>query len=185
MTAPLALRLLRTTRHLPRFRGLSALRMVYRKFIPGNRLFRVDDFDGDMKLDVSLSETIGVNIWHAPNLYEKQERDLFCSAIRPDSIVLDVGANVGIYTLLAAKRGATVFAIEPDPDNVRQLRWHVLMNGFSDRVTMMEVAATESEGPVMLYRNSANSGGSTVFGDGQATCVPGKPLDSLDLPPID
>src|SRR5713226_6929214 len=99
MTAPFPLRLLRATRHLRQFRGLSALQRVYRTLIPTNKLFRVNDFDGDIKLDVSLSETIGVNIWHTPNLYEKQERDLFCSAIRPDSIVLDVGANVGIYTL--------------------------------------------------------------------------------------
>ena len=185
MTPSLPLRLSRATRHFRRFRGLSALLKVYRKLIPTNSLFRVDDFDGDIKLDVSVRETIGINIWHSPDQYEKRERDLFCSAIRPGSIVLDIGANIGIYTLLAAKRGATVFSIEPDPDSLLHLRRHVEMNGFFHRVSIMEMAATESQRPVTLYKNPANSGGSTLFGSGRAISVLGKSIDSLDLPPID
>ena len=58
----------------------------------------------------------------------------------PDSVVLDVGANIGIYTLLAAKRGARVIAIEADPRNVEKLRHHVHLNGFDDRVTILPIA---------------------------------------------
>ena len=182
------MRLGRCTRYLPRFRGLTALLGVYRRFFPSNSLFRVNDFDGDLKLDVSVCETIGINIWHTPELFEKEERKVFCSAIDTGTVVLDVGANIGIYTLLAAKRGARVFAIEADPDNARALRHHVEINGFSDRVTVFEIAATDHAEMVTLYRNSQNSGGSTLFGTRQGVTtvrVEGRTIDSLELPPID
>jgi FkbM family methyltransferase len=182
------MRLGRCTRYLPRFRGLTALLGVYRRFFPSNSLFRVDDFDGDLKLDVSVCETIGINIWHTPELFEQEERKVFCSAIDTGTVVLDVGANIGIYTLLAAKRGARVFAIEADPDNARALRHHIEINDFSDRVTVFEMAATDRAGMVTLYRNSQNSGGSTLFGTRQGVTsvrVEGRTIDSLELPPID
>jgi len=158
---------------------------MYRTLIPAKSRFRVDDFDGTLSLTVDIRETIGVNLWHRPEQYERCERELFCSAIRPGSTVLDVGANIGIYTLLAAKREASVFAIEPDPDNALQLRRHVQMNGLSNLVTVLEMAATDSKGQVALYKNPANSGGSTLFGTGYAIHIAGNTIDSLDLPPLD
>jgi FkbM family methyltransferase len=99
--------------------------------------------------------------------------------------VLDVGANLGIYTLLAAKRGARVFAVEADPANAAALRHHVELNGFTDRVTVFEMAATESAKTIAFYRNPRNTGGSNLFRGQPAGTVEGKTLDSLNLPPID
>lgn len=188
MASSQAMRLGRCTRYLPRFRGLTALLGLYRRFLPPESLFRVNDFDGDLKLDVNVCETIGINIWHTPQLFEREERKLFCSAIDTGTVVLDVGANIGVYTLLAAKRGARVFAIEADPDNARALRHHIDINGFSDRVTVFEMAAIDRTEMVTLYRNSQNSGGSTLFGTRQGVTsirVEGRTIDSLGLPPID
>lgn len=185
MMAPLPLRLARATRFLPRFRGLNALLRLYRRVLPHDRLFRVNDFDDDLKLDVNVCDVIGINVWHAPGLWEKKERELFCSAVRPGTVVLDVGANVGIYTLLAAKRGASVFACEPDPANLLALHTHININGLSDRVTVLEMAATDYSRPMSLYRNPANSGGSTLVGSGNGIAVEGRTIDSLNLPPID
>ena len=161
---------------------------LYRRFIPLDSKFRVNDFDGDLKLDISICETIGINVWHAPRLFEKKERELFCSAIDTGMVVLDVGANIGIYTLLAAKRGARVFAIEADPENARALQHHVEINGFVDRVSVFEMAATDRSQRVTLYRSPRNSGGSTLFGRRQGVTsvgVEGRTIDSLGLPAID
>lgn len=152
---------------------------------PDGYRFRVDDFDGDLRMEVDPRDIIGINVWHRPELFEKNERKLFCSAITPGSVVLDVGANVGIYTLLAAKRGARVFAIEADPNNVRLLRHHLDINGLTDRVTVFEMAATDRQQTITLYRDPTNSGHSNVFSGVDATSVPGDTIDSLDLPPVD
>lgn len=188
MIPSLPLRIARGTQYLPGFRGLSTLLSIYRRFIPCDSQFRVNDFDGDLKLDINICDTIGINIWHAPRLFEKKEREIFCSAVGAGTIVLDIGANIGIYTLLAAKRGAKVFAIEADPENARALRRHVEINGFVDRVSVFEMAATDRSQPVTLYRSPRNSGGSTLFGSKQGLAevrVKSCTIDSLNLPPID
>jgi len=176
----------RVTKYLPYLRGLGGLRSLYELVIPeGDLQLRVDDFDGDLRMDVDVRETIGINIWHRPKFFEKHERKLFCDAITPGSVVLDVGANVGIYTLLAAKRGAKVFAIEADPRNVEVLRHHVHLNGLDDRVTVFHMAATEKEGTVTVFRSHGNSGNSNLFDGTDPVLVPGNTIDSLELPPID
>jgi len=180
------LRFGRFTRHLPNVRGLTALRAFYEFMLPKGELrLSVDNFDGDLKMDVDVRDVIGINIWHRPECFEKNERRLFCAAITPGSLVLDVGANVGIYTLLAAKRGARVIAVEADPRNVEMLRRHIHLNGFDDRVSVLHMAASDRDSALTLYRNSGNCGHSSLFKGHDPVVVPGKTIDSLGLPPID
>ncbi len=182
-----ALRFARVTRHLPWLKGLGMVRSFYDAVLPFRQgwTLRVDDFDGDLSMDVDPRDIVGINVWHRPGLFEQHERKLFCSTIRHGSVVLDIGANIGIYTLLAAKRGARVFAIEADPDNARTLRHHVRLNGFEDRVTVFEMAAVDEERHVTLYRDQGNSGHSNLFSGVNAISVPGATIDSLSLPQID
>jgi len=182
---PALLRVARFTRHLPAMKGLSFLLRRYQRFFPNGTLYRVQDFDGDLKLDVNLCETIGINLWHAPECYERYERKLFCSALKPGCTVLDIGANIGIYTLLAAKRGARVFSVEADPINAMALKRHVNLNHVCDRVTIHEIAAINKAETVCLHRNPFNAGGSSLYGDGDGIAVKGRSIDSLGLPCID
>jgi FkbM family methyltransferase len=92
---------------------------------------------------------------------------------------------VGIYTLLAANRGARVFAIEADPLNVKMLRHHVHLNGFDERVTVIPIAVGDIDGTVTLFRFQGNSGHSNIFAGVDPVQVPCRTIDSLDLPPID
>ena len=176
----------RFTKYLPYVRGLGVLRGFYELVLPKGELqLRVDDFDDDLKMDVDVREIIGINVWHRPEFFERHERRVFCAAITPGSVVLDVGANVGIYTLLAAKRGARVFAVEADPQNVERLRNHVRLNGFDDRVMILHMAASDKDGPLTLFRSPGNSGHSNLFEGVESVLIPGKTIDSLELPPID
>jgi len=162
------------------------LRYAYEYVLPKGELqLSVDDFDGDLRMQVDVREIIGINLWHRPGFFEKNERKLFCEAIVPGSVVLDVGANIGIYTLLAAKRGAKVFAVEADPRNVEMLQYHVHLNGFDDLVTIFPVAVSDREGTATLYRSPGNSGHSNLFDGIDPVQVPCLTIDSLGLPPID
>jgi FkbM family methyltransferase len=182
-----ALRLGRVTRFLPYFRGIGLFQRFYRSVLPNEALcLSVENFDGDLRLEnLDVRETIGINVWHRPDFFEKNPRELFCDAIEPGSTVLDVGANIGIYTLLAAKRGARVFAVEADPRNLEMLRHHVHENGFDDRVTIFPVAVGDREGDVTLFRFRGNCGHSNLFEGTDPVRVPCRTIDSLDLPPID
>ncbi len=180
-----ALRVGRITRHLPRVRAFYHLRDLYQKILPEGFLVRAQIEPG-LVLDLDLTSNLGLFLWHYPDFYEKEEIAAFCTFVKPGSVVLDVGANAGLYSLLAAKRGAQVFAIEADPLNAAMLRHHIQLNGVSNQVTVFEMAATGAEKVVSLYRNPLNSGESNITERGApAGEIAGRTIDSLHLPPVD
>lgn len=64
-----------------------------------------------------------------------------------ESVVVDAGANVGFFTLLAARQApkARVFAIEPSPETYRRLLENVEKNQFSNRVRCLNVGLSGRE----------------------------------------
>jgi FkbM family methyltransferase len=185
-TLSILLRAGRISKYSPSWRGVNTLLSVYRRIIPKDLLLRISDIDGDLAFDVNVRGNMGLYLWHYPALFEKEQREMFCLAITPGCTVLDVGANIGFYTLLAAKRGARVFSVEADPANAAMLRHHVQINGFNERVTVFEMAATDCNRPVALYRHPFNLGESNIIEQGQRIgMIEGQTLDSLGLPPID
>jgi hypothetical protein len=57
------LRFGRFTKYLPYVRGFGVLRNFYELVLPRGELqLRVDDFDGDLKLDVDVREYMGFNV---------------------------------------------------------------------------------------------------------------------------
>ena len=67
--------------------------------------------------------------------------------LRPDDLFLDIGANVGTYTVLASGVcGARTYAFEPDPGTVCHLRRNIAVNRLNDRVQVYECALGASSG---------------------------------------
>jgi FkbM family methyltransferase len=67
--------------------------------------------------------------------YESQKQRFVSKALRPGQIVYDVGANVGLYSLLASGAigpNGHVFAFEPVTENVFYLERHLALNGISN-----------------------------------------------------
>lgn len=64
------------------------------------------------------------------NGYEEPVTSLFCSLLKRGQTVVDVGASLGYYTLLAAKRVRSVVAFEPDPLRFRYLLENIKMNNW-------------------------------------------------------
>jgi FkbM family methyltransferase len=66
-------------------------------------------------------------------------------------VVWDVGANVGVTALLAAKCGAEVVAFEPAPETLAELRGHCEANpSLASRITVRPAAVAEREGTLVL-----------------------------------
>jgi FkbM family methyltransferase len=76
---------------------------------------------------------------------------LFVAAITPGAVVIDVGAHIGWYTLLAARAGASVVALEPDPRNLPYLARNCAANGFTSRVTIIPAAVAATPGAQLLH----------------------------------
>lgn len=93
---------------------------------------------------------------------------------------VDAGANVGLYTLAArasAPRGFRGLAIEPDPENLRRLRFNLAASGAAE-VTVAPVALSDRAGEATLAAAGANRG-EIALGAGDGLRVATRPL--LDL----
>jgi len=92
--------------------------------------------------------------------FEPYETTLIESEIRPGDVVLDIGANIGYYTLIFARlvgeRGR-VYAFEPDPTNFRLLKKNVRANGYQN-VIFVKKAVADSSGSMPLYLCPDNKG---------------------------
>jgi FkbM family methyltransferase len=83
--------------------------------------------------------------------------------LRPGDVFVDVGANVGWFTVLAGNLGAKVISFEPLPSIFIDLQNNVKMNGLSPR--LVRAAIADMEGETRVYRaGSGNSGLSTTEG---------------------
>lgn len=63
-----------------------------------------------------------------------------------DWIVFDVGANIGIFAVAQARRGARVYAFEPNPEPRRRLVKTVQANGLDQAITVLPYALSSEAG---------------------------------------
>jgi FkbM family methyltransferase len=85
--------------------------------------------------------------------FEKAELKLLSSRLSAGDGIVDVGANIGYFTIpLAMTVGASgmVVACEPEPRNVRRLTENVALNDL-DNVEIKQVAIGSHDGTTMLY----------------------------------
>lgn len=83
-------------------------------------------------------------------LHEFEDMALVLHALRPDDLFVDIGANVGSYTMLGGAAGATVLAIEPIPSTFSWLARNIRVNGLGERVRALNLGLGSDEG--LLYR---------------------------------
>jgi len=91
-------------------------------------------------------------------IWEKDVTDLFKRIVKEGMTVVDIGANIGYYTLLAAdlvgKKGR-VFAFEPDPHIYSLLVKNVEANGYKN-VIPVNKAVSNKVGTAELFLNPSN-----------------------------
>lgn len=87
-------------------------------------------------------------------------------AVTPGSVVIDVGANIGYFTVHFARRvGPTgvVFAFEPGHENVDLLRWNVTRSALPN-VRIVEAALGDRDGDGTLFLNPVHPADHRIFG---------------------
>ena len=91
-------------------------------------------------------------------VYEPRTTELFKSLLKPEMVVLDIGANFGYYSLIAARFvGSTgkVYAFEPEPKNFRLLVNNIKLNGFSN-IIPLQIALSNENGKARLFLDTTN-----------------------------
>lgn len=116
------------------------------------------------------------------------ENDIFFPAVpeyhpRPGDVIVDVGAHIGTFSLLAAKRvgPGTVHAIEASRDSFQFLRLNVALNDCTN-IHAHHFAIADSDGVVTLSHDLGNWGHSTVANLSKSEeTVPSRSLESFLL----
>lgn len=117
--------------------------------------------------------------------WESVESALLRAALRPGSVVVDAGANLGwhaVWAALAVGLGGRVYAYEPDPRNLALLR----VNGSGlPQLRVLGAALGEARGEVAFRRHGANQGDSARVRTAASFTAPCWPGDALALARLD
>jgi FkbM family methyltransferase len=131
-----------------------------------------------------------LEFWRVKTLFDKEPGTIkWIAALREGDIVYDVGANIGLYSVLIAERIGPlghVYALEPHPANVTTLLQNVKANKMQDRITILPVAVGETNGwqTLELASTRPGSAGHQLGKSGPLTLWVSR-LDSLGVPPPD
>jgi len=132
------------------------------------------------------------NALFTPQMYDVFERKLLADAIEHrrrgggDFVFVDIGANVGLYSLFVASRGGPatrIVAFEPQPGILDRLRFNLAANP-AVKIDLHAVALSDRDGMVDLLIDGDDSGGTridSVAGStgGEAVSVPCRPLTAV------
>jgi len=118
---------------------------------------------------------------------EPREYKWFTNALHGDGTFVDVGANVGGYSVRACKIGVRVIAVEPDPDNYRVLKLNLELNQCTN-AHVLNIAAGNKEEARQLYKGDEGAPSGYTLEQGEdireVKCsVETKPLDAA-IPPL-
>jgi FkbM family methyltransferase len=158
----------------------------------GKRFAFEMDFDSAFDADMRHIEYL-----QNGTLFEPEISAVFGRVLRHGDAVIDVGANIGWFTLLAASLvgpSGSVVACEPGPDNQAKLRANINASGFPTRVHLVSQPISDRTETVEFHLNADCSGGHALWDPGlwrdneksrkapQSIRVNGASLDELLVP---
>jgi FkbM family methyltransferase len=118
-------------------------------------------------------------LWEQPDFF-RRDTELLRRWLRPDDVLVDCGANVGLLTIVAAQQvgpAGRVYAVEAHPKIFRFLHSNVELNGATN-ITLFHGAVGEKEGSIAFSDRPADDG-NHILPEGSGISVAMKPLDAL------
>ena len=109
----------------------------------------------DIKIKLNINDWIQQNIFFL-GCYEDAELKVLSNHLKPDSVFIDIGANFGLYSLIASQyisEKGTIFSFEPFPENYKSLCTNLSLNNLQ-RITAENTAVGSETGTLKLYYNS-------------------------------
>ena len=123
---------------------------------------RRTEFDDGIVIDVDVHEPVGRSIY-IYGCWDYALTRLLDTLLEPEMCFFDVGANIGYFSLFAARRCRQVFAFDPAPPLYQQLRSNVALNPDLN-IGAFDLAVSDQCGSVEFYvtAGAGNSGLSSL-----------------------
>lgn len=101
-----------------------------------------------------------LSLWRAKTLFTKEPDTIeWINNFAPEAIFYDIGANVGMYSIYAAAKGAQVYAFEPESQNYAVLNRNIYLNKLQDKVNAYNIALNKKTCIDILYIKEFTIGG--------------------------
>ncbi len=129
------------------------------KFQRGTRSIQEVVLDGRLRFKVDAGDRLGADVYFG-SLREMLAIEAFCRGLEPGDCVIDVGANFGLVSIMAADRiGAhgRVLAFEPDSKARALLQTNVRLNRLGRRVTVVPRSLAHIDGMLPFYRSEESA----------------------------
>jgi FkbM family methyltransferase len=101
--------------------------------------------------------------WRFFSHFEPKTTAFLRKNVNKEDIVLDVGAHIGIHTIHLAKIARFVYAIEPEPSNLKLLIKNIFVNNVVKKVSIIPCAISSIDGFVSFYVSSESTGAHHVL----------------------
>jgi len=173
------------TRRLPENWLGRRLAILLRKLVLWflRRPLDMDVFGRNMRL-FPFNNVCERRVLFTPQFFDRRERDLLASRLKPGFVFIDVGANVGAYSLFVSgvlDGKARIVAVEPQPRVFDRLTANIRFNpGCS--IKAIDCAVADQDGKVSLFLDADNQGEASVKymnwsgGEGASVSVKAKTL---------
>jgi FkbM family methyltransferase len=143
------------------------------------------DLEGDVRIKLYYDSGLSSLICY--DHFEKAEREFTSFFLREGDIFCDVGANVGLYSMIAAKRvggNGKVYAFEPGKKMFLRLMENIALNCFSNVVPVRcALSSTNGEASLKVYLDAYDAwsslGQPSSFADAIEENVPTMTLDTF------
>ncbi|GGP22636.1 hypothetical protein GCM10010970_26380 [Silvimonas iriomotensis] len=149
------------------------------RFVPARQGAITIDFAIHIGVDQFISGDIARD-----GIWEPFETQVFSRLCKPKDIVLDLGANIGWYSVLAAGLvgdAGRVLAFEPDERNARLLEMNAAISDAHGVIDIYRRAVGERESEALFYRSETNLGDHRLFSDGSSRQTSSVSVTTLDV----
>jgi FkbM family methyltransferase len=143
--------------------------LVLRKLTLQNRTETVDEIQFGLKLRLYPLDNLGDRfLLFMPKFFECDEFNVMSNYLKADSTFIDIGGNMGIYSLVAAKyinQTGRILSFEPNPIMFERFKFNIQTNNFDQLIKLYEIGIADKEKEFSLALLKTNLGAATIVGD--------------------
>lgn len=154
------------TSNLPRIKGLGLLLALIANYFRKRARIDIELSVFGRKMLLNPSDWISSTLIFTPQWYDYRERKFLREVLEKGDYVVDIGANIGAYTLIFADlvgMSGIVTAIEAEEKNARRLTHNISINGI-DWIRIHNYGVSDKKESLSLLLNiTGNAGGHSFF----------------------
>lgn len=145
--------------------GFGKLKKIYAKILTKiNKKSPIDIIYHGVKFRLyPHNNTIESKMFVSSRLREGKELDVISGFIKNGGTFLDIGSNIGYYSLMAAKLGATkIIGVEPNPIVLDRFKANIKFNKFEKLIKTFQIGIGEKLSTLELRLSQSDMGSSSI-----------------------